>query len=150
MWSCVHHFPCWPVQQVQVLMQAGELEAALSTYSQLKAVGGGVGAGALRVLGQLARAGVTGGARTPKGLAGLEAQLPSPESLPQSEVDRLEHAVPGGCAACPTPVCHDHLHAGWGSSGLVWAGLPALLAGQLPHFMNEHPSLQGCGMDDGP
>ena len=81
-------------------LQAGQVSAALATFGKVKAAGGGVGPGALRVLGQLAKANLTQqGPPNPKGLADLEAQLPPVEGLRQEEVDWLESSVPGGAGS---------------------------------------------------
>ena len=72
------------------------MEAALASFGELKAAGGGEGPGALRVLGQLAKAGLS---QHPSGgqlkLADLEAQLPSVAGLAEEDMDQLESSVPG-------------------------------------------------------
>ena len=75
--------------------QAGQVSAALATFAKLKTAGGGVGAGGLRVLGQLAKANLSETTPNLKAVADLEAQLPSVASLSDEEVDRLETSVPG-------------------------------------------------------
>ena len=84
------------------------MNAAMATFGQLKAAGGGVGPGALRVLGQLAKAGLSGDAQHRKGTSGLESQLPPVDSLPQEDIDRLESSVPGGSthAVVQSQGCH--------------------------------------------
>lgn len=90
------HGAHWLLQRMAGLqLQAGDVSGALATFVQLKAAGGGAGAGALRVLGQLAKAAVSGDARNLKGIDGLEAQLPPVQALPEDDIDRMEASVPG-------------------------------------------------------
>ncbi|KAK9797740.1 hypothetical protein WJX73_003973 [Symbiochloris irregularis] len=89
----------WLLQRLAGLqLQAGQVSAALATFAQLKTAGGGVGAGGLRVLGQLAKANLSETSPNLRAVADLEAQLPSVASLPDEEVDRLETSVPGAAA----------------------------------------------------